>query len=78
MDGKQNGKGGSSGLVDIRRDLPKAVRSIFSGTAAQRKAAVQNLYAEVMFRFLRASHELPAHVSDLRSLCMGDMKRMCL
>lgn len=47
MDGGQNGKKGAPGLVDVRRDLPKAVQSIFAGTASQRKAAIQRLYAEV-------------------------------
>ena len=47
VDGGQNGKKGGSGLVDVRRDLPKAVQSMFAGTASQRKAAIQRLYAEV-------------------------------
>ena len=49
VDGGQSGSKGSSGLLDVRRDLPKAVRAIVSGTPAQRKAAIQNLYAEVGF-----------------------------
>ncbi|CAK0786568.1 hypothetical protein CVIRNUC_009781 [Coccomyxa viridis] len=45
-DAKQNGRKGSTGLVDIHRDLPKAVEGIFHGSAAQRKAVIQDLYAE--------------------------------
>ncbi len=47
VDGGQNGTKGGSGLLDVRRDLPKAVRRIFSGTPAQRKAAIHELYSEV-------------------------------
>ncbi|CAL5221947.1 g4224 [Coccomyxa viridis] len=46
VDGGQNGTKGGSGLLDVRRDLPKAVRRIFSGTPAQRKAAIHELYSE--------------------------------
>ena len=49
VNGGQDGSKGSSGLLDVRRDLPKAVRAIVSGTPSQRKAAIQNLYAEVGF-----------------------------
>ena len=47
LDAKHNGRKGSTGLVDIHKDLPKAVEGIFHGTAAQRKAVIQDLYAEV-------------------------------
>ena len=46
-DAKHNGRKGSTGLVDIHKDLPKAVAGIFHGSAAQRKAVIQDLYAEV-------------------------------
>ncbi len=49
VNGGQDGSKGGSGLLDVRRDLPKAVCAIVSGTPSQRKAAIQNLYAEVNF-----------------------------
>ena len=66
VDGSQNGGKSGSGLVDVRRDLPKAVRRIFGGTPAQRKAAIHELYSEVLPISL-LSHQAPVRNLELRN-----------
>ncbi len=52
----------TAGLRDVRRDLPKAVASMFRGPAAQRRACVDRLYAQARLMAVHA----PAAVLALK------------
>lgn len=47
-----DGEVDATGLVDIRKDLPRAVASIFKGPAAQRRAVVDRLYAKARYSII--------------------------